>query len=283
MSQSTSPSHDTIPVHVIEAQSGIQLPNVKELLAYTDLYMFLVWRQIKVRYAQSILGIGWAVIQPLFSMVLFTIIFGNLAKMDSQGAPYALFSLAALLPWNYVSNSVTEGVASLVAEAETMKKVYFPRILIPLSATSAKLVDFAIACLMMAILMVIYQYPPPPTLALLPLLVILMVTTSAAVSIWLTCLAIQYRDIKYALNFLVQLAMYASPVVYSISLIPEQYRLLYAINPIVGVIEGFRTALLGTQAMQWDLIFVSSLSNAALLVSGVIFFQTKERLFTDVA
>ena len=281
--RSPPPPFDTISVHVIESQTGIQLPKFRELLAYKDLFMFLVWRQIKVRYAQSVLGIGWAVIQPLFSMVLFTIIFGNLAKMDSQGAPYALFSLAALLPWNYVSSSVTEGVASLVAEAETMKKVYFPRILIPLSATSAKLLDFAIACIMMATLMVIYQYPPPATLALLPLLVILMITTSAAVSIWLTCLAIQYRDIKYALNFLVQLAMYASPVVYSTSLIPEQYRLAYAINPLVGVIEGFRSAILGTQAFPWDMIFVSGISSFALLASGVIFFQTKEQLFTDVA
>ncbi|MDB4621382.1 ABC transporter permease [Rubripirellula sp.] len=281
--RSPPPAFDTISVHVIESQPGIQLPKFRELLAYKDLFMFLVWRQIKVRYAQSVLGIGWAVVQPLFSMVLFTIIFGNLAKMDSQGAPYALFSLAALLPWNYVSNSVTEGVASLVAEAETMKKVYFPRILIPLSATSAKLLDFAIACIMMATLMVIYQYPPPATLALLPLLVILMITTSAAVSIWLTCLAIQYRDIKYALNFLVQLAMYASPVVYSTSLIPEQYRLAYAINPLVGVIEGFRSAILGTQAFPWDMIFVSGISSFALLASGVIFFQTKEQLFTDVA
>ena len=274
---------DTKPVHVLKSQTGIQLPNLKELFAYKDLFRFLVWRQIKVRYAQSILGIGWAVIQPLFSMVIFTIIFGNLAKMDSQGAPYALFSLAALLPWNYVSNSVTEGVASLVAEAETMKKVYFPRILIPLSAATAKLVDFGIAFVMMIAMMVFYQYPPPATLTLLPLLMLLMVTTSAAVSIWLTCLAIQYRDIKYALNFLVQLAMYASPVVYSTTLIPQQYRLAYAINPIAGVIEGFRAAFLGTQAFPWDMILVSGVSSLTLLASGVIFFQSKERLFTDVA
>jgi lipopolysaccharide transport system permease protein len=274
-----APQHVT----VIEARRGLRLLDWRDLHAYRDLLRFLVWRELKVRYAQSAVGIGWAVIQPVFSMVLFTIVFGRLANMDSDGAPYALFSLAALVPWTYFSNAVTDGVSSLVNEANTLRKVYFPRVLLPLSAVLAKLVDFSIAMGVLALLMVAYRHAPPPAVALLPLLVLLMMATALAVSVWLTALAVQYRDVKHAMTFLVQLAMYATPVVWPTSLIPERYRLAFALNPMVGVVEGFRSALLGTLPMPWDLIGVGAAVTAVVLLTGLAFFHSKERVFADVA
>ena len=268
---------------IIEPRKGLQLFDWKELVAYRDLFRFLIWRQIKVRYAQSAIGIGWAIIQPLFSMLVFTIIFGNLAKVDSDGAPYALFSLAALLPWTYFSNAITDGVQSLVSEANMLRKIYFPRLMLPLSAVAAKLVDFGIAAVIMVVMMIVFQYPPSIQIVALPLAIIVMLITASGVSVWLTALAVQYRDVKHAMNFLVQLLMYASPVVYAASIIPEKYRLLYAINPMVGVIESFRAAILGTTSIPWDLLGVGFLSGTILLITGLAFFRSKEKIFADVA
>ncbi|TWT55865.1 ABC transporter permease [Allorhodopirellula solitaria] len=275
----SEPEHVTI----IEARKGLQLFDWKELVAYRDLFRFLIWRQIKVRYAQSAIGIGWAVIQPLFSMVLFTIVFGRLAKIDSDGVPYALFSLAALLPWTYFSNAISDGVASLVSEANMLRKIYFPRLLLPLSAVVAKLVDFGIAAVMMVLLMIYYQHLPGPEILILPLLIVLMVVTASGVSVWLTALAVQYRDVKHAMTFLIQLGMYASPVVYPTSLIPEKFQLLYALNPMVGVIEGYRSALLGSQPIPWSLLAVGTASASVLMLTGLAFFRSKEKVFADVA
>ncbi|WP_417749648.1 ABC transporter permease [Rosistilla oblonga] len=268
---------------IIERRKGLQLLDWKELVAYRDLFRFLIWRQIKVRYAQSAIGIGWAIIQPVFSMVIFTIVFGRLAKVDSDGVPYALFSFAALVPWTYFSNAVNDGVASLVSEANMLRKIYFPRLLLPLSAVAAKLLDFAIAMLVLVALMVAYRHPPGMGIVMLPLLVLLMSLSAAAISIWLTALAVQYRDVKHAMGFVIQIAMYASPVVYPTSLVPAEYRLLYALNPMVGVIEGFRSALLGTQSMPWDLIAVGTVSATLMFISGLAFFRSKEKIFADVA
>ncbi|XZE54250.1 ABC transporter permease [Planctomycetaceae bacterium SH139] len=270
-------------VTIIEARRPWQILDWRELVAYRDLFRFLIWRQIKVRYAQSAIGIGWAIIQPVFSMLLFTIIFGRLAQVGSEGAPYALFSFVALVPWTYFSNAVTDGVSSLVSEANMLRKVYFPRILMPLSAVVSKLVDFVIAMGCLAVLMVFYAYLPPWQVIFVPFLTLLMVVASSAISIWLTALAVQYRDVKHAMTFVIQLAMYASPVVYPTSLIPAQYQWLYALNPMVGVIEGFRASILGTQPMPWDLIAVGSLVSTVLLLTGLVFFRGKERTFADVA
>jgi len=275
-------THDGHQV-VLMARHGPQLVDWRELFAYRDLFLFLIWRQIKVRYAQSAIGIGWAIIQPLFSMLVFTIIFGNLAKIDSNGAPYALFSLAALLPWTYFSNALTDGVASLVSEANMLRKIYFPRLLLPLSSVFAKLVDFGIAAAMMAILMVVYKHAPSIKLAILPVAILLMILTAAGASIWLTALAVQYRDVKHSMAFLVQLGMYASPVVYPVSMIPDNYRLLYGINPMASVIECFRAGLLGTHDIPWDLLGVGYLCSSLLLVTGLYVFKSKERVFADVA
>ena len=268
---------------VIEPSTGWQLINWKELRNYRDLFLFLTWRHIKVQYAQSTLGIGWAIIQPLFSMIVFTIIFGRLAKVESDGAPYALFSFVALVPWTYFANAVTEGTNSLISNANMLTKVYFPRLILPFSAVLAKLIDFSIAMILLFALLAWYQTVPTWGVFVLPLLIVLMMLTAAGLGTWLTALAVQYRDIKFALTFLMQLLMYAAPVVYPASLVPERLQWLYALNPMVGVIEGFRAALLGTRSMPWSWIALSSISALVIAITGCLYFRRKERLFADVA
>ncbi len=288
---------DTDPVDfdyevIIRARTGWQLIDWRELVEYRDLFRFLVWRSIKVQYAQSMLGIGWAVIQPVFSMIIFTIVFGYLAGIESDGAPYAVFAFAALVPWTYFSNALTDGTNSLLINTNMHSKVYFPRMMLPLSAVFAKLIDFCVAMLILCGLIVYYGIPPNAGVLALPWLIGLMMLTAAGLVMWLSALAVQYRDIKYAMNFIVQALMYCTPVVYPASLIPWTYkwgdyliypRLVYSINPMVGVIEGFRSALLGSADMPWALLAVGSVSAAIIAASGSHFFRKKERLFADVA
>jgi lipopolysaccharide transport system permease protein len=267
---------------VIDPARSARLVDWQELWQYRDLFFFLVWRDIKVRYAQSILGVGWAIIQPVFSMIVFTIVFGNLANVDSDGVPYAIFSYTALVPWTFFSSSLTDASGSLVSAANMFTKVYFPRLVIPIAPILSKLVDFGIAFLILLGLMVWFGIAPTIWVLVLPLLVLLMMLSAAGMGMWLTALAVQYRDVKYGLNFAVQLLMYAAPVVYPASLIPDQYRLLYGLNPMAGVIEGFRSALLATNPMPWDLIGVGTASALLMAFSGIIFFRRKEKLFADV-
>lgn len=285
MSDAVTPAESLLtpqqPVFVIDASKGSN--PVRELFDYRDLFIFWVWRSVKVRYAQSALGIGWAVIQPVFTVLVFTVIFGNLAKIDSDGVPYALFSLAALVPWTFFANSITESTGSLIQNANMISKIYFPRIILPMAAVLSKLVDFSIALLLLFGLMAWFRVIPTWNVLALPLLILLMMSTAAGVGIWLTAMAIQYRDIKYGINFLVQLLMYAAPVVYPTSIIPEKFVYIYAINPMVGVIEGFRASLLNTRPMPWDLIFIGTVSSTAMLGIAVAYFRSKERLFADVA
>jgi lipopolysaccharide transport system permease protein len=268
--------------NVIEAKSGWRFVDFHELWEYRDLFFFMVWRDIKVRYAQSVLGIGWAVIQPVFTMIVFTIVFGKLAKIDSEGVPYAIFSYTALVPWTYFSNALTESTGSLIASSSMLTKVYFPRLIIPMTPVLSKLIDFGIAMLLLFGLMVWFKSTPTMWALGLPVLVILMMLTAAGLGMWLTALAIKYRDVRYGLTFGVRLLMYAAPVVYPASLIPQQYRLLYGLNPMAGVIEGFRAALLGTRPMPWDLIAVGSIAACIIIVSGVLYFRRMERVFADV-
>lgn len=268
---------------VIEPSKGWKFINWKELIEYRDLFYFLVWRSIRIRYAQSMLGVGWAIIQPFFSMIVFTIVFGRLANIGSDGAPYALFSFAALVPWTYFSNAVTESTNSLVAEANMISKVYFPRIILPLSAIVAKLLDFAISFALLLVLMIFFQVMPNAGAFALPLLIVMMMLTAAGIGTWLTALAIQYRDVKYAMTFVVQLLMYAAPVVYPASLVPDGWKWLYALNPMVGIIEGFRSALLGTNPMPWGYIALGFVVALVLAVTGAFYFRFKEKVFADVA
>jgi len=279
----SSSSKSEIPEVIIRPRRGWVAVDWKELRDYRDLFWFLTWRNVKVRYAQSALGISWAVIQPVFSMIVFTIIFGRLVKIDSEGAPYAVFSFAALVPWTYFSNAMTDSTNSLVGNAEMVKKVYFPRLILPLAAISSKLVDFAIAFVLMLGMLIFYRIVPTGDIWVIPLLVFIMVLAASGLGTWLGALAVQYRDVKHAMSFATQLIMYMAPVVYSVSVIPERWQLVYALNPMVGVIEGFRSALLGTRSMPWDLIGVGMFSSIVLAVSGVYYFRRMERLFSDVA
>jgi lipopolysaccharide transport system permease protein len=257
--------------------------NWNEMWRYRDLFFFLVWRDIKTRYAQSILGVGWAIIQPVFSMIVFTIVFGNLAKVNSEGVPYAIFSYTALVPWTFFSSSLTSSSGSLISSKNLITKVYFPRLVIPISPVLAKLIDFAISFLILLGLMLWYGVKPTIWALFIPVLIILMMLTSAGVGMWLTALSIQYRDVQYGSNFFVQLLMYASPVIYATSSIPEKYQILYALNPMVGVIEGFRAALLGTRTMPWEFLGIGALMAIAFFLSGALYFRSMERYFADVA
>lgn len=267
---------------VIEPPRGWQLIDWEELWRYRDLFFFLVWRDVKTRYAQSVLGVGWAVIQPVFSMIVFTVVFGGLARVSSDGVPYAIFSYTALVPWTYFANALTAATGSLIASSNMITKVYFPRLVIPLAPVLAKLLDFGIALLILFGLMLWYGIAPTVWGLALPLLVLLMMLTAAGMGMWLTALAVQYRDVKYAMSFGVQLLMYAAPVVYPASSVPPRFRLLYGLFPMAGVIEGFRSALLGTNPMPWDLLGVGGVVAAALVVSGLLYFRRMERIFADV-
>lgn len=272
---------------IIEPPRGWQLVDWRELFQYRDLFYFLVSRDVKVLYKQTVLGFAWAVIRPLFSMVVFTLIFGDLAQVSSDGVPYAIFNYVALVPWLYFSTALNASALSLVNDSQMLTKVYFPRLVFPLTAVVAKLVDFAISFAISAVLMLWYRIPPTVDVVFLPLLILLMVATAAGMGMWLSALAVQYRDVKHALPFLTQVMMYAAPVVWPVSLITERFgptaRLLYGLYPLAGVIEGFRSALLGTQPMPWDLIGMGSITAVFLLLSGALYFKRMEAIFADVA
>jgi lipopolysaccharide transport system permease protein len=274
-----------ITVHriVIEPRRGWQLINWRELGESRDLLYFLVWRDIRVLYNQTILGFTWAIIRPFVSMVIFSVVFGRLAKIPSDGVPYPLFSFAALVPWTFFSSAMVDSSTSLVANVNMLTKVYFPRLVIPMTPVLAKLVDFAIAFVMLGLMMAWYGTAPTRYVAMIPVLVVLMILTSAGIGMLLSALAIQYRDIKHAIPFLSQILMFAAPVVWPVSLIPSKYRLLYGLFPMAAVIEGFRSALLGTTPMPWDLIVTGTASAIGIAVIGAFYFRRAERIFADVA
>ena len=274
-------------ITVIRPRTGWQWLDWHELVQYRDLLYFMVKREITVLYKQTVLGFSWAIIRPVLSMIIFSIIFGGLAHVPSDGIPYPVFSYTALVPWLYFSTAMTKSTQSLIGGAGIFTKVYFPRIIIPLTPVIAGLVDFFIALAVVGILMVYYAITPTWNILWLPILVGIMIMTSAGIGMWLSSLAIQYRDIRFATQFLSQLLMYAAPVVWPVSLIADKFgatvQLLYGLYPMAGVIEGFRAALLGHHAMPWDLIGMGSLSGFILFISGALYFKRKERIFADVA
>jgi lipopolysaccharide transport system permease protein len=277
-------SSETYPNEiVIRKTSGWRLIDFEELYRYRDLLWFLTWRNVKVLYAQSVIGIGWAVLQPLFSMLVFTLVFGMFAKMNSDGVPYALFSFCGLVPWSYFSNALLDSGNSLVNQADMLSKVYFPRLVLPLSSVLSKLVDLVIALGVLFGMMLLYQRIPSLQVIFLPLLIAIMTITAAGMGMFLTSMAIQYRDIKHAMNFIVQLLMYAAPVLYPTTLVPEWLQPFYAINPMVGVIEGFRASLLGTREMPWQWILIGAVSSLIIFATGLLQFRKQERVFADVA
>ena len=268
---------------VIEPSTGWRLINVPELFRYKDLIYFLVWKEIRVLYKQTILGLAWAIIRPLATMVIFSVIFGRLARIPSDGVPYSIFAFVALVPWTYFSTAVTSSSNSLVGNTNLLTKVYFPRLIIPMTPVLSGLVDFGIALALLGAMMGWLGIVPTWNALFLPFLTLLMMGSASGLGMWLSALAIEYRDIKFAVPFLAQLLLYAAPVVWPVSLVPSAYRLVYGLYPMAGVIEGFRSALLGTNPMPWDLVATGTLSTAILLLSGAFYFRRMERVFADIA
>lgn len=272
------------PTLIIEPSRAFPRPNVRELWSYRGLFWFLVWRDVKVRYAQTVLGTAWAVLQPLLTMVIFSVIFGRFARIPSQGVPYPAFALAALVPWTYFSTALAGASTSLTSSTGLITKIYFPRLLIPTAAVVAGLLDLAVGLGLLGAVMLGYGIVPSPlAFVVLPLALFIMLTTLVGAGCWLAALNIQYRDVRFVVPFLVQIWLYASPVIYPLSIVPERYRVLYSLNPMVGAIEGFRGALLGAASMPWSEIALAAAVGVALFASGTLYFRRTERVFADVA
>jgi lipopolysaccharide transport system permease protein len=268
---------------VIEPARRLALVDLRELWAYRGLFLFLAVRDIKLRYAQTVLGIAWALIQPVLTMIVFTVIFGNFAKIPSEGVPYPVFALAALVMWTYFANSLSAASNSLILNSNLITKVYFPRIAIPLAPIFAGLLDFAISLVLLLVVMLGFRMVPSvEALVVVPVLLLLTMMAAAGVGCWLAALNIQYRDVRYVTPFVIQVWMYASPIVYPISSIPPAYRPWFALNPMTGVIAGVRASLLGTPA-DWSSMGISAFISVALFLGGTLFFQRTERRFADVA
>lgn len=255
--------------------------DIAELRRYRDLFYFLVWRDIKVLYAQTILGFAWAILNPTIQILIFTVIFGKIAKIDTDGIPYLLFSTVAIIPWTYMSNAMTSASQSLVGGQQILGKIYFPRVIFPLTPILAKLVDFGISLVLILATMIYFRWPLTWNILYLPLFVIMMIIVPTGVGLWLSALAIRFRDVKFAMAFAIRMLMYSAPIVYSASAIPESARFYYSLNPIVAIIEGFRASLLGTP-MPWDYILPGIVTAILLLVSGLIYFRRMEKVFVDV-
>ncbi len=268
---------------VIEPGRRWHLEAWRELVRYKDLLYFLVVRGIKARYAQSVLGVSWAIIQPLFTTIVFTIIFGNLVQVSSDGTPYVVFNFTAMIAWNYFANTLTEASNSVVQNASMITKVYFPRIVLPLSAALSKLLDFLIGFAVLIGFLIYFRMAPTVEIFMLPVLLLILLMTALGLGTFLSALAVQYRDVKHAMSFLVQLLMYAAPVVYPTSVIPEKYQFWYALNPMVGVIEGFRSIFLGSIEFPWMWVLQGGIVALFLFLGGTWYFHRMERGFADVA
>jgi len=258
------------------------METLRDLWRYRELFYFLAWRDVKVRYKQTALGVGWAVLQPLLTMVVFTLLFGRLANMPNDGIPYPLFYFGALLPWMYFSATLANSGNSLVLNANLITKVYFPRVILPTSAAFSGLVDFAIGCILLSGIMAYYGVAPGWKLLLWPPLVVLLFALALGVSMTLAALNVKYRDIKYTLPFLVQLWLFVTPVIYPTSIIPDRYRMLVALNPLSGLIDAFRSSLVPARPIDWQLLWVSALVTVALFVAGAAYFRQTERTFADI-
>jgi len=286
VSAQTKPQKETF---IIQPSRGLGSLNLKDLWYYRELAYFLTWRDIKVRYKQTVLGVAWAIIQPVLQMVVFTLLFNRVANLSSEGVPYPLFNLAALLPWRIFAKALNDAGRSLVNNRNMVTKVYFPRLVIPLSSVMGGIVDFGFGFLVLIGLIVYYTFLPNSgfrfqftwALLTLPFFLFLALMTAFGVSLWLSALNVLYRDVGYVLGFLTELWFFITPIVYSASEIPENLRLLYSLNPMAGVIEGFRWALLGTQSAPGSMVVVSTLVSVLILISGLFYFRRMERVFAD--
>jgi lipopolysaccharide transport system permease protein len=266
----------------IEPSKGWVSLKLRELWEYRELLYFLIWRDVKVRYKQTILGGSWAIIQPFFTMVVFSLFFGKLAKVPSDGIPYPIFTFAALVPWMFFANGLNQASNSLVGNSNLIKKVYFPRLSMPIALVLGGLIDFVLAFLMLIVMMFYYRMTPTVNVVWLPFFVILTVMTSLGASLWLSAMYVQFRDVRHIIPFLTQIWLFATPIAYPSSLLEEPWRTVYGINPMVGVVEGFRWALLGTQTAPGPTIAFSIIVAIGLLLSGAFYFRRMEKTFADV-
>jgi len=273
---------EALPKIVIEPSRGWFSLHLNELWQYRELLYFLAWRDIKVRYKQTVLGAAWAILQPFFTMVVFTLFFGKLAKVPSEGVPYLVFSYAGLLPWTFFAQAMNQSSDSLVGNAYLITKVYFPRLAVPLSATLAPFVDFCIAFIVLIGMMFYYQIFPTGTLVWLPAFLLLAFATSLGVGLWLSALNVQYRDVRYTVPFLTQLWLFATPVIYPSSAVHGPWRIILGLNPMTGVVEGFRWALLGIGAAPGGMIYTSMGVTLLLIITGAIYFKRMEKTFADI-
>jgi len=271
------------PVITLRPPSGWAAVNLRDLWNYRELIYFMTWRDLKVRYKQTLLGASWAVLRPFLSMVVFTIFFGGLAKISSDGRPYPVFSFAGLLPWELFGTALSVASRSLVVNSHMITKIYFPRIILPLSSILAGLVDFAIAFVVLLAMMFYFKVPLSPMIWTLPLFLLLALMTALGVGLWLSAMNVLYRDVGYVTPFLTQFWLFITPIVYPASIVPEQWRMIYALNPMAGVVEGFRWALYGSASGAPTLMLAFSvLISFVLLVSGLYYFRNMERLFADM-
>ncbi|HEY7910848.1 MAG TPA: ABC transporter permease [Blastocatellia bacterium] len=270
------------PIIYIKPSKGWVSLKLAELWKYRELLYFLIWRDIKVRYKQTALGAAWAVIQPFLTMVVFSLFFGKLAKVPSDGIPYPVFSFAALVPWTFFSNGLIQSANSLVGSANLIKKIYFPRLSIPIATVLSGIVDFLLAFMVLLGMMLFYGITPTLKIFYLPLFLLLALITALGVGLWLSAINVQFRDVRYVLPFLTQFWLFATPIAYSSSLLSEPWRTIYGINPMVGVVEGFRWALLNTNTAPGPTIAISSLTALIILITGAFYFRRMERTFADV-
>ncbi len=270
------------PFTHIKPKKGLQLIDFRELVHYRDLFAFLIIRDIKVKYKQTVLGGLWAIIQPFFLMVVFTLFFGKLAKIPSDGIPYPIFNYTAMIAWTYFAGAINTSSNSIVGSGSLISKVYFPRVIIPLTSVLAGLLDFSLAFIVLLGMMLYYQIYPTILILTLPALVVLMMLTAGGVGMLLAALNAKYRDIRYTVPFLVQFWMFVTPIVYPASMVPERYRMIYALNPMTGVIEGFRAVLLGRTEFPGEMVLLSAVISLGLFILGLTYFKQVERYFADV-
>jgi lipopolysaccharide transport system permease protein len=267
---------------IVEPPKGWLSLRLSELWEFRELLYFLSWRDIKVRYKQTVLGAAWAIIGPFTTMVLFSVIFGKFAQLPSEGVPYPIFSYAALLPWQLFSRAMGDASSSLLGNQNMISKIYFPRLFLPASSILSGMVDFGIAFVVLLVMMIFYRIAFTPRVLLVPLFVLLVVITAMAAGMWLSALTVRYRDFRYVTPFLIQILLYATPIAYSRTIIPQEWQLLYSLNPMAGVVDGFRWALLGQASQIGSLFFVSVAMVVLVFVTGLIYFQRMERTFADL-
>jgi lipopolysaccharide transport system permease protein len=270
------------PLVVIEPHASWLGVNLRELYAYHELLYFLTWRDVKVRYKQTLLGVAWALLQPLCMMAIFALFFGRLVGVPSDGVPYPLFAFAGLLPWTFFSTAITSGGNSVVNSANLITKVYFPRLLVPTAAVAASLVDFGISFLALIALMVYYSVPVSPRLLMIPILFLLLIAIALAFAILMAALNVKYRDIRFVLPFIIQLWFFASPIIYPSTLLPPRWQWVFALNPMTGIIEGFRASLFGVREFNWPAIAISAVFSIVLLVCATATFKRMENSFADI-